>query len=565
VTLLKDYDSDAYDEGTYDEGEAPARRVIVHREHVPSKKVVIVKAPDGTPIGRWAKDERSVENVLGNLTKDGDMPGGHKELGCVLGRDPKRSYPDLALFSTIELQGVGGEVLWQGTLRQQPQSDGDRIAIEPKAVGDRQLLEDDETAVIGFINSDQSAWTEPSAQRRIDLNDEGIAPAAASTSSASAGAGSASPSLLFDFTGVTSTGEAPRPGAELWFDGRGVELGALLFDQIGDASAGWFKSAGLSEDDLAKAIDDPTNYSGVAESFNQRVEATGRRMRAFLQVIFAGSFVGQMTNLQRFENVKVQGTQGLALQGTWPNVGYTAKQMLPFIAEGAGLTTVDELLEDDEFVIPQAWFSDPGTWMSKLVDITKYGLLDWFVLNDRILQYRFPGTYGRRWRLDSGSAPKSSGPDANRVWDRLTVTWQDVDGTTKRAQVGPLTDERNAAVAAGRPRGKLLALNGVLNEELAIKTAERFLEEAAELDQSGEATLSGFVQEHTTGVWYPVEYVQPGDRVVEPITGLERKITSAPWSDDQAAVNVTLGAPPEGLAALEDRFDAKLTELGLGS
>jgi hypothetical protein len=539
-------------------------KVIVNREHVPSKKVVIVRAPDGTPIGRWAKDEHSVENVLGNLTKDGDMPGGHKELGCVLGRDPKRSYPDLATYSTIELQGVGREKLWQGTIWQQPQSDGDHIAIEPKAVGDRQFLEDEEAVVgPGFINSDLSAWIAASTTRRINQSkaNSPVQQDAAVTPDLQG-----DPALHMEVQGAWSS--PVIPGCEAWFNGQGIALGQVISDWAnGDANTNFALNLGFSPDDVATSSE---STGDVYAATSGHVSFASAVAQAFAFIGWSFNATGAGLDGYQFSvdllNLKIlsQLAAGLALQGTWPNVGFFARQMIPFIIEGSGLTTKAELLEDDEFVIPQAWFAAPGTRMSKLIEVEKYGLLDGFVFNDRIYQRRFPGTYGRLWRLDSGSAPKSSGPDGGRVWDRITATWQDVDGSTKSAKV-QITDPRNAAVAAGRPRQKLLALNGVLNEALATKTAERFLEEAAEVDQSGEATLSGFVQEHTTGVWYPVEYVQPGDRTIEPSTGLIRKITSAPFNDDQASVNATLGAPPEGLGALEDRFDAKLVELGVGS
>jgi hypothetical protein len=556
-----------------------ARRVVVTREHPPSRLSVLIKAPDGTPIARWAQDESKIENVISGLTKDGEMPGGHKEMGCVLARDPKQSYPDLALFNRVEVQAAGGEVLWSGTLRQMPESDGDHISIEPKAAGDMQFLEDDEEVIgPGFISKDQSTWGEPTTQRRIDLLGSHVAPAGASTSAAGAGASGASPALIFDFSGTTST-SAPTafPGAEMWFDGGGVDIGWLAFDQIGDATTPWSKFALLSTDDRTSSGDQTGNYNGIAESTAQFLTATAAgRKRALFQVLYTGTFEGQLVNIQRFANVVVAGTHGLPLQGEWPNVGYLAKQMIPFIAELAGLTTVDELLEDDGFIIPQAWFAAPATPMSKLVEVTKYGLLDWFVFQDRILQYRFPGTFGRTWLLGPGNGPKNSGADAGRVYERIMVTWQDVDGTTKMAGAPgsgamiedsrlSVTDPRNAALAAGVPRGKLLALNGVCVESTAVKTAQRALEDLQNLAQSGEVTLTDRVQEVGSGAWYPVSYVQPGDRLREPATGAERKVTSVPYSDEPKSADLTIGAPPEGEKALEERFNAKLIELGLGS
>ena len=577
-TIVKDYDSESYDSGTYDgyELEGAPPRVVVNREHPPSKLAVLVRAPDGTPIARWAEDESKLENVLGSLGKSGDMPGGHTELSGALPRDPTKSYPDLALFSTAELQGVGGEKLWQGTIRQEPE-DGERETIEVKAVGDKQFLEDDETVVgPGFIDGDLTKWGEPSAQRKLNLMPPAstYSPASAQTDIGWQGAGEAPPAIQMNLQYDNG-----HPIAESWYRGEGAPIGRLLYDyfvvgSLGEEAPNWHANAGISSDDLRTSLGALSFDHHFTGAIAQEISGIGGE--AFLQVFYEGPYTGEGSNVAGWRNVKVVGPQGLTLQGTaWPNVGYVAKQMIPYIVEGSGLTTKDELLGDDGFVIPQAWFAAPSTRMSKLVEVTKYGLLDWFVFNDRILQYRFPETYGRKWRLSPGSGtPKNAGQDANRVWDQLMVTWQDVDGSTKTvgapgmgAQSSDtrlqITDERNAAVAAGRPRRKLLALNGVCELEPAIRTGQRFLEEAQNLAQSGEATISGYCQDEY-GIWWPAAYVQPGDWAADPGTQNYRKITSVNYSHDSKSASVTLGAPPEGISALEERMNAKLIELGLG-
>jgi hypothetical protein len=582
VSLLKDLDYGPLDSGTLDEGEAPARRVVVNREHPPSQIAVITRAADGTKLGRWAEDEAKVENVLGNATKTGDMPGGHGESGMSLARDPSQSYPDTSLFSTLEWLGAGGERLWQGTLRQVLESGGERIAIEPKALGNKQLLEDDETVIgPGFINVDQTVWTGPSAQRKIN-----------NSSAAEAGGYSfdqtPSPSVDTDPGGnsiisLVSTGKLNRPIWLMMFDaGSGIRIGAVAGSvapvNMAPTSSEPFTLAEMyaADDDLLVSGLTPLGDVSAGGGFSYQVAS--QRVVAFQgQYTFTepGGEEGKEYGY-RFAEMIVIGDHGLTLQGAWPNVGFLAKQMVPIIAALAGLKTNPELLDDDDFVIPQAWFGTPGTPMSKLVEILKYGLMDWFVFNDRTLQVRVPRSYGRNWRLAPGSgAPKNSGQDAMRVWDRYMVQWSDVDGTTERAGVFGsgadylsaelgTTDSRNAAVAAGLPRGKLLALNGVCTEVQAIRTATRFKEEAEQLAQSGESTITGYCQDDN-GIWWPAAYVQPGDWAADPGTRNYRKITSVNYTHDSKSAGITLGAPPEGLGAIEARYNARLIELGFGS
>jgi hypothetical protein len=547
--------------------------VILKREHRRSLYSVIVKAPDGTPITRWAQDEPRLENVFSGLTFGGEMPGGHKELSLRLPRDPKQSYRDLALFNIIEVLSSSGDRVWSGTIRQEPTSDGDQQSIEVKAAGDMQFLEDDPTVIgPGFISVDQSKWVGPSAQRKINVG--------------STYDQSPSPSIDTDPGGnsrisITSTGKLNHPVWMAMFDaGAGIRIETIT-GVVEPVNLAPHSSEPFTEAHMYEADDDVfTNFVALGDlsaggGFSYAV--ADRRVVAF-QGLYSFVEPGGTEGTEygyRLGDLIVLGANGLTLHGEWPNVGYFAEQMIPFIAELAGLTTNPELLEDDEFVIPQAWFDTPGTPMSKLVEVTKYGLLDWFVFGDRILQYRKPGTYGRTWRLGPGNGPKNSGADAGQVYDRFMVQWQDVDGTTKKIGIGGsgadfqdnrllVTDERNPAVAAGRPRGKLIALNGVCTAQLALEVGMRVKEELQNLSQSGEVTLTDHVQDEASGAWYPVGYVQPGDRVREQSNGHERKVTSTSYSDESVSNDLTIGAPPNGEAAIEERFNARLLELGLG-
>lgn len=540
-------------------------RIFLKRVHRRSRLSVIVKAPDGSPITRWAQDEPNLQNVFSGLTFGGEMPGGHKELSLTLHRDPKRSYRDLALFNRIEVWSSDGERVWCGTIRQEPTSDGDQQSIEVKAAGDMQFLEDDPTIVgPGFISSDMSRWTGPSVGRRGALlalhRPSQQDPALIWDSTASA--------LRLEVQGAWTTPTIPL--SEAWFDsGEGVGISAVLGDWgDGFADTNFVLSVNFSPDDVGTSElegheDFYTATSGHISwgpSFPRRYALITWRYNA------TNNGVAEATYLVDLFNLKVIGT-GLstaALKEDEGGIGFLAKDMIPAIVEGSALTTDPELLEDDGFVIPHAWFDAPGTRMSKLVEVTKYGLLDWFVFGDRILQYRFPGTYGRTWRLGPGNGPKNSGADANQVFDRLMVSYQDVDGTTKYTDLLTTTDPSNPAAAAGVPRGKLLALNGVCTEKLALEVRQRAFEELQNLSQSGEVTLTDHVQDEASGAWYPVSYVQPGDRVREQSNGHERKVTSTSYSDESVSNSLTIGAPPEGMGAIEAQFNGRLLELGLG-
>ena len=557
-------------------------RAAVTCEYPPDRVAVRIADPKtGATIARHAEDESRVENVISGLRKTGEMPGGHKELSYSLARDPRPDYPDLAPYLDVFVEQPGGEIIWGGRIDKTSESDGERQAVDVQAVGHQAALEDRKGIVAGFLNAELNAWGEPSAQRRVDLINAGYAPAAAQASVGFQDKGSAEQALVIDFTGTTASGSpTPYEGAELWFDGNGVPLGTLLFDQHGDTSTPWVKYGGLSSDDHQGATDLSTNYSGTAESLQQAVMATGLRLYAFLEAYYTGTFAGTLTNLQRYSNVRVLSqlaSENLALQGEWPNVGFASGQMLRLaIPEFSYLEATEESVEDTGYVIPHAWFSDPGTLAAIVKELGKYELLDWFVMNGKLFEQRQPGSYGRKWQAYSGpSELKDSGIDGSNLYPWIKVSWQDVSGRTLTA--GPLgsgamvederleiTDPDHPAIKAGIDREEILALRGISTQERAIEAGERWLEDANELTHSGEATLSGYVMDDK-GVLRPVGQVQPGDwiRFPDARDTSYRKIVVPDYLHDDKKCTVTLDAPSNAIESLLERYNAALIRVGL--
>lgn len=558
--------------------------VAVVEERPPDKLAVIIRDPaTGAIVGRWAEDEPHVENVFANLTKGGEMPGGHKEMGCVLSRDPRLSWPDMATYSPVEVQAAGREKVWEGYLQKKPATDGDHVNIAPAVAGYQAMLEDDKGAVgPGFINQDQSAWIGPSSQRKIDVG--------------STWDQSASPGIDPDPSGqpqisISSTGKITKPVWAIFFDagsGIRIERVAGLVSPINLGTSATDINVGAH----MYAMDDD-RFSGsetlgdVSAGSGFSFPVSNKRYVAFQGEYFATAAGTEGVEYgYRLARLIVIGATGLVLQGTWPLVGYFAKQMLEYgIPRQTPLEARPEDIEDDKFLITQAWYADPGPPSSWVADVSKYGGLDWFVLHGRRFERRFPGTYGRRWKAYAGpSGLEKTGEDGTRLWDRLIVQWQDVDGSTKTA--GPvgsgamyedarleINDPDHPAVKAREGvfgskflRRDLLKLNGICTATEAIKTAARFLAELNQLDHSGKATLSGYNQTDT-GIWLPASYVMPGDEVQFPDAADKgyRKITAPNYTDASKSCEVSLDAPREGIEALQERFNARLESLELGA
>jgi len=106
-------------------------------------------------------------------------------------------------------------------------------------------------------------------------------------------------------------------------------------------------------------------------------------------------------------------------------------------------------------------------------------------------------------------------------------------------------------------------MKGVGDVPTAIKIGVNWLEEANELSHAGECNLRDWVMSDK-GVWYPTSHVKAGDYVRFPGRDSSyRKITAASYERDERNAHCSLDAPPEGLVALEERFQVELKSWGI--
>lgn len=557
-------------------------RIAVTQEYPPDKLAWRIDPPQGAP-SRWAADEPLAENVIDEIRLVDEMPGGDKEATGVLARNPRTPWPDLAPFSDVSVYGPGVEEVGSFRLDKAPESDGDHMAITPAAVGWQAALEDNKAVLgLGFIDRVLSKWGEIPTQRRINLKDAGINPSAFSSSVDPFGSGSEAN----EPAGISFTADSLKTGieerGELVYGGGGVDIGEVLYDLRARSSgddADWFNRLDLSRDGIDTDVAG-TDHNALT-ALQRSVKATAEGLRyAFLTTAYMGGVEADPygPEIFRWQSIAVLADHGLFPRGEWPDIGFTAKQMLGYsIPLHTPLRVTDESLEDDGFIIPQAWFSDPGSMAQVVQELTKYGLLDWFVRGERLFQLRFPGSYGRRWQAYAGpSELQEVGLDAARLWREIVVIYQDVDGSTRT--VGPpgsgadvedaaleITDPDHPAVRAGLTRNEGLALRGISTPARAREAGERWLEDGNQLSRSGSCVLGGYVMDDR-GIFRPVSQVRSGDYIRFPDAADRsyRKITSRSYDHPSRRSSCSLDGPPEGIQALLERYQAALMPLGLG-
>jgi hypothetical protein len=289
----------------------------------------------------------------------------------------------------------------------------------------------------------------------------------------------------------------------------------------------------------------------------------------------ANTTAGQYRSLIR--RIAVYGDHGLTLRGSEPDAGFYDADIIGYAISRwcPLLITTTASLAASTFVIPQMAFLDPTTVGEIVRQSTRFDLRDWAVWDNKTFWLHDRGARGRSWRARVGPARlEETGPQVDRLWNSIIVSYQDVDGTTRT--VGPIgsgadtetsaltdSDPENPATKLGINRRDLLTM-GTGTPASATKVGQRFLEESKALDSSGRATFIGHVEDDR-GILHPYSHIHAGDTVcfVDAADTSVRRIVSTEKSRADRSCSIDIDAPPEGLQALLERLGVVLVPLGL--
>lgn len=561
-------------------------RVAVTRELPPDQLAFRIDPPGGQS-KRWAEDEPNKQDILSDMVLADEMPGGCKDSGGTLARDPRVEYGDIRAFSKAYAYQPGVEKVWEGYFDKAPEISGDNLSLSPSLVGNQKHLEGNKAIKLGFIDADLNKWGDPTLARRAYLLANNIkANAAVSVGFSSLDPAGTAPGIVLDFNNVEAPAATEIMAGEADYYGEGIDIGEVWFDyrQITayPEDGAWDSTMVGGRDDVFKTYlpASPTDYNRTAVAQIERkvvIEEDGFKYLRLRDMRNPTGAITQLKDVIAWQNIKVFGRHGLVPKGIWPFVGFSAKQMLEYGVPNyaAPLTINPEYMEDDGYVIPQAWYPDSNMG-DAVKDITKFGLYDWFVYFDELFQHRQPGSYGRFWKAYMGpSNLQEQGLDSERLWESIVVSYTDVDGTTRT--VGPpgsgatvederlrITDPDHPAVRAELTRRDILDLQGIGTPETAIAVGVRFLQEASLLPRSGSATLTGYVLDNR-GNMRPAAQVRSGDwiSIVDASDTSYRKIVNKNYTHGSRGAEIDIDAPPSGLEALLERLQVELIPLGI--
>lgn len=550
---------------------------------LPMRQYMLVTSPGGKTY-RWGEDEPGADRVFEDLRDSDAVPGGCKELSCSLPRKPGVDYGDMQRGSKVELFGAGQYKVWEGTLQDAPRSSGDRLVMDPAAVGYQSHLSDDESAQCIPINRDLSELQGPGTARQDAIRSIGFHPEAPSVSP---DVSNGMPSAI-----SSTVGPITKPFWEMHLDGGGVPIGRIRFrySSIGIGTHGSdpnvtcdvytddndvFGSGTLVKSDFST----PGSYDIPIPSPEQFV---------LLYMYYGGSGAGatgveygvRISELAYFDN------SGIPVQGAWPTMGVLASDVIAYaLARWAPLlnftTGAFGSIRPSTFPIPHLEFKEQTTVEDIVAKSNRFELNEWAV---------WPGQFGptfymnprgqregrKRWRGRVGPTQlRETGQSMKRVFNGVLVQYQDVDGSTR--VIGPpgsgcrLTSSRLVDADPLNPANQIpglrkwtkISLKRVATNLGAEEAGERFLEQTKLLDGSGEATLTGFVEDEYGAEW-PYYYVKAGD-LFDPIdssTPGYRYIVSANRGRSTRSNAIALDAPPDSYEALLERLDVE--EMGIG-
>lgn len=551
----------------------PVAGTFVVRERPPLWLATRIVPPGSARSYRWAGDEPDAANRISGLTISSSVPGGFESMGVTLPRIPGIEYGDLPRLSDVWVYGAGGEVRWEGRLTDAPSVSGDQMAVTPNAVGHKEHLQDDQTVSQIFIDRDLGRWTGPGAQRRLNL----IAAGTPHQGDASQvwDTGLNAPALVLGVQGAWASPAIPR--CEAWYDaGPGNGVAFVGGSWSGDPNTAFVLIANVDSDAVQTAVEGTgdlyTSSTGTI-SFSPTARYRYAHLRWSYNATSAGTDGASYEIKVTFPHVI--GDHGLTLRtGSDGFVGYFASDVLGYAIPkwGPRLRVTSESIQQTSYVISQLAIYEAGNLQALIDDVTRYGLEDYGVWDDRTFWLYRRGTVGKSWVARVGpSKLKQAGPSSDRLWNAATVRYRDVDGSTRT--VGPPgsgCDVEDASLRDDDPENEAnklgitrmappLDMGGVSVSGAAITVGARFLAEARQLDQSGSAELIGTVYDDR-GIEHPASAVRGGDtiRFVDARDPSPRRIVRSAYSADMLTASIDLDAPPEGM-------DAVLARLGLST
>jgi hypothetical protein len=547
--------------------------------------------PDGHK-WRWAYDANAAQDIPDSLTFDSSIPGGDKTCTLRLARRVDVDFPDLQLFSTLEVLGAGNKTLWKGRTQAFPRSHGDDFAIQVHAVGEATHLKDDPSFTEVYVDRDLSHWDVVSRARRITLIAGATSPADHFVSSDTA---NGLPALFTEFVGAWPT--TATPVSEAMYDpGPGVKVASIYADwqRENATNATWEWRLGVADDDAH------TNREQTADLQNEpsttgttTFTATTARRVGLIRFLWGTATAGGADATHyaiAWRNLAVYGNHGLTkrtIDASTPDGFYVSDVVADIVSRTAPLlsyTTGDGgSIETNTATIPHLAFLSHTTGEDALLQVNAYTFWEWGVY-DGTFFFRQPNPSRLTWdvRLSDGVHLDFEGDDADEVFNGVIVKYRDPSGEER--SVGPPaaywqggtaradgtddslvdTSDTNPVNRRGIPRRwPLLQAQQVTTQEGAITIGAAFLAEKAQPQRKGRVRVTGTVRHPTISKPLPVSHIRAGDyvRIQDHPANVPRRIIECSYDHSSRSATLTIDNHAAHLDALLERMGLALLNI----
>jgi hypothetical protein len=433
----------------------PALAARVQSQPVDDTLFVELKHADGGR-SRWSGVERDGGDIAMQIAASNSAPGGHRDASMQLVRDPRRDWPDMNLVDEVIIRGRTqplGRNVFEGMAQQFPSQLDEGYGIGLQAVGNQELLNENETWRALYVQLGFEGWGEPPLARRLEMANHGHSQGKIALSTDSGG-------LVWDPPAEALPAEED---AEAHFAApAGIGISKIGYRGV-RKGASWskFEAANVFGDD-AEDFKEGVEKVALTLDGNAHTASFAKTWRyVMLRALVAEAHTPLPGVQQSYDRLALYGETGVPLQsiaGELPGI-FFHDVLAHILATGApdlqySVRADGTIVPNINFVLPNFAPTGGGPPREAIEKGNAYFLNNWAVWDEKKFYWQPWDPDRLTWRANIAGGAKWSpvGRQSFSLVNGLEVVYTDITGSTRTA--GPPAsgcDHEDAALADTDP------------------------------------------------------------------------------------------------------------------